>query len=183
MPFLFVALSVLAVAAMAAAGASSQTPPLNPPPPTGKTVTMQPGEIWLVQGSRSDSPTDAMWESFHDKLAAIMQQMGATIGKLNYGGSDFSFQIQPTSTVVTIQVPMVDAQFTIKSAMQLAGATAVSGRGHGGGGHRGGFRRGGGIATFGPAFYLDEDELLGEPYVPLYPGGNVIPIRKRRRFG
>lgn len=181
MPLLFVALSVLTVMAMGAAKATSTTPPLS----GGSRVTMKPGEIWAVAGSRSDTPTDSMWEAFHTKLADVMATMGARIGKMTYSGSSFAFQVQPITGEVFLQVPTVDGQFTITKAEKLATGTKISGRGgggHHGGGHRHGGHRGLRIRSGYPLALLD----CPPEWLQLVDGEEVcspLIVRARRRLG
>ena len=56
-----------------------------------------------------------------------MGGLGARIGKLVSSGRTFALQVQPTTNVVTLQVPMVDPPFTITKAEKLQGVSNISG--------------------------------------------------------
>lgn len=126
MPFLFVALSVLTVVVMASAKAVSQSPPINQLPAGPPPVVMQIGEVWGVQGTIDKDMTDAAWAAFRDTLAGMMKGLGADVGKLvTQGPRDFAIQIKPTTSPVTIQVPMSTPPFTITRAQKLADASVA----------------------------------------------------------
>lgn len=127
MPLLLLALSVMAVVAMAGAGAASKTPPMVGP--GGVPVVMKPGEIWSVAGMIDHDMTDAAWQSFQSNLTDIMTSIGARAGKLDYMGRMFTLQVQPTTSSVSLQVPMVSPPFTITKAEKLRDVTEISGYG------------------------------------------------------
>ena len=122
MPFLFVALSVLTVVAMATAKAVSHSPPLNQLPAGPPPIVMQVGEVWGVQGTIDKDMTDAAWAAFRDTLAGMMRGLGADVGQLvSQGPRNFAVQIKPTTAPVTIYVPMSSPPFTITKAQKLSG--------------------------------------------------------------
>lgn len=129
MPFLFVALSVLTVVVMATTKAVSHSPPMNQLPAGPPPIVMQPGEVWGVQGTIDKDMTDAAWATFRDTLAGMMKGLGADVGQLvTQGPRDFAVQVKPTTSPVTIYVPMSSPPFTITKAQKLsAQAPQVSG--------------------------------------------------------
>lgn len=125
MPLFFLLIAVAAVAAM---GATQVATAKQLPEGSPLTVSMNPGEVWSVSATIARDMSELDWVTFHDKLTQIMSQLGARIGKLDYAGRSFTFQIQPTTQVMKIQVPMVDPEFTITKADRVPGITQISGR-------------------------------------------------------
>jgi hypothetical protein len=124
MSFLFVALSVLTVVVMASAKAVSHSPPMNQLPAGPPPIVMQIGEVWGVQGTIDKDMTDAAWASFRDTLAGMMKGLGADVGQLmTQGPRDFAVQVKPTTSPVTIYVPMFSPPFTITKAQKLNAPT------------------------------------------------------------